>query len=428
VEQLPTLIIRRRQRTGPNYDARSWLGGLPRLGAATWPQDEKGAAPWFFAQIDCTDLNAALGAGLFPEKGALAFFIGAGGRVIYVPNPVGAETPLPANLPSTEEVGCEAVVDPNAKFGPRTFPHWPIEFVALPPAPPRDRAPDDGDPWDYAESLLVSEMKARFFQRQYNFDPFAEATANGIELYPHWRAALMYAERLSTMFGAFDRAEAHARQTIVTVEARLAALRRGGPPPAGQGPFGKPDIEETRGEGFLRNAHAQLDRMKTEGPALRAFVAHAQARVPAHDPWSNIASSDQSMLDELLAPARKEFRAYAPYLPHGGWRDYARATLLEMLGAADTIYRRLPEAFRKLVDEKCLLPIAGARHQMFGAPMVIQSNAALENEHAHLLLQLAYDDMMFWSFGDNGAYQFWINPKDLAAGRWEKVRLTFECH
>jgi uncharacterized protein YwqG len=45
-----------------------------------------------------------------------------------------------------------------------------------------------------------------------------------------------------------------------------------------------------------------------------------------------------------------------------------------------------------------------------------------------LLLQLAYDDMMFWGFGDNGVYQFWIKRDDLAARNWDAVKLTFECH
>jgi hypothetical protein len=29
-----------------------------------------------------------------------------------------------------------------------------------------------------------------------------------------------------------------------------------------------------------------------------------------------------------------------------------------------------------------------------------------------MLLQLTCDDLMQWSFGDNGDYQFWISPAD----------------
>jgi len=32
-----------------------------------------------------------------------------------------------------------------------------------------------------------------------------------------------------------------------------------------------------------------------------------------------------------------------------------------------------------------------------------------------------------WSFGDNGAFCFFISPDDLAGRNWSAVRLTFEC-
>jgi len=45
-----------------------------------------------------------------------------------------------------------------------------------------------------------------------------------------------------------------------------------------------------------------------------------------------------------------------------------------------------------------------------------------------MLLQLVYDDMMHWDFGDMGAFQFWISPDELAHGNWAAVRVTFEGH
>jgi uncharacterized protein YwqG len=65
---------------------------------------------------------------------------------------------------------------------------------------------------------------------------------------------------------------------------------------------------------------------------------------------------------------------------------------------------------------------------MFGRGVDIQGNAAAENEGNLLLLQLMYDDMIGWQFGDMGAYQFWISPDDLLRGNWNGVGLTFECH
>jgi uncharacterized protein YwqG len=65
---------------------------------------------------------------------------------------------------------------------------------------------------------------------------------------------------------------------------------------------------------------------------------------------------------------------------------------------------------------------------MFGTGVSIQDNAAVEHEHDHMLLQLVYDDMMHWNFGDNGAFQFWISPENLAQRNWAGVEMTFECH
>jgi len=45
-----------------------------------------------------------------------------------------------------------------------------------------------------------------------------------------------------------------------------------------------------------------------------------------------------------------------------------------------------------------------------------------------MLLQLSYDYLLFWRFGDCGAYQFWIAPDDLKRGNWSAARLTFEGH
>jgi uncharacterized protein YwqG len=63
---------------------------------------------------------------------------------------------------------------------------------------------------------------------------------------------------------------------------------------------------------------------------------------------------------------------------------------------------------------------------MFGLGSAIQT-ALYDHEDDVLLLQLRYDDMMEWRFGDMGAFQFWISPEDLAEQRWDRVTMTFEC-
>ena len=116
-----------------------------------------------------------------------------------------------------------------------------------------------------------------------------------------------------------------------------------------------------------------------------------------------------------------------------GWRlphslEAMEALTLRTLAAADDdAYATLPENARRVINEAYLLPI-GPYHQMFGVPADIQGNPEIEEEGNRLLLQLASDDMMFWPFGDDGVYQFWIKRGDLAARNWGAVKLTFECH
>jgi uncharacterized protein YwqG len=66
-------------------------------------------------------------------------------------------------------------------------------------------------------------------------------------------------------------------------------------------------------------------------------------------------------------------------------------------------------------------------HQMFGTGTEIQGQVA-ENADKTMLLQLGTDDELRWMWGDVGVMQFWIDPKDMAAGRWDKAFMTFEGH
>jgi hypothetical protein len=50
------------------------------------------------------------------------------------------------------------------------------------------------------------------------------------------------------------------------------------------------------------------------------------------------------------------------------------------------------------------------------------------NRIEDLAVRFTYDDLMHWSFGDNGVYQFWISPADLAQQNWAAAKMTFECH
>src|SRR5687767_6460070 len=87
VVPFPTLLVHRRPRQ-VDVDwthARSWLGGAPRIGARPWPRDKKGVPLLFVAQIDLAEVAAKTGETPLPDKGSIAFFIGGGDVVVFVP-------------------------------------------------------------------------------------------------------------------------------------------------------------------------------------------------------------------------------------------------------------------------------------------------------------------------------------------------------
>jgi hypothetical protein len=128
-------------------------------------------------------------------------------------------------------------------------------------------------------------------------------------------------------------------------------------------------------------------------------------------------------------PGKKAFKELTAYYLPLYLANLETDTLLALATADDETYATMPEAMRTLINTEYLLPVRSCGwHQMFGRGVDIQSNAAEANEGTVMLLQLVYDDMMHWQFGDNGAFQFWIPPDDLVQGNWAAVRVTFECH
>jgi hypothetical protein len=137
--------------------------------------------------------------------------------------------------------------------------------------------------------------------------------------------------------------------------------------------------------------------------------------------------ADIEQLDERIKRVREEFKDFDSYVPHRR-EDLETSTLLAMASADERGYAALPEPVRRFINRDCLLP-SGGWHQMFGRGIEIQGDSCAMREEGYvMLLQLTYDDLMHWGFGDNGCYQFWISPADLAQRNWAAAKMTFECH
>ena len=184
----------------------------------------------------------------------------------------------------------------------------------------------------------------------------------------------------------------------------------------------------TKLEAEIAKAEAELAKLGPLEVAFKQFVEEASNWVQGRDQWSPMQPADVEQLDAYMKRAREEFRDFAAsYVPQRR-TELETATLVTMASADARGYAALPEPVRALINREYLLP-AGPWHQMFGRGVEIQgTSSAMREEGYIMLLQLTHDDLMHWSFGDNGVYQFWISPADLAQRNWAAARMTFECH
>ena len=162
--------------------------------------------------------------------------------------------------------------------------------------------------------------------------------------------------------------------------------------------------------------------------AFQQFVQETSAWCNGRDPWSFMTPADIEPLNARLKRAAEEFPKFT-YMHVLTQVGYLEAATLRTLATADSRgYATLPEQVRAMINQEYLLP-PGRWHQMFGWGEEIQGDSSAMREEGYImLLQLTHDDMMFWDFADNGIYQFWIKPEDLAQRNWNAAKMTFECH
>ena len=162
------------------------------------------------------------------------------------------------------------------------------------------------------------------------------------------------------------------------------------------------------------------------GVSFDILVEETRSWVEGHDPWEVMDPASAQRLQDLVERVRKEPRERTHHRTRSFLKDLQDAALRQMIVAEPAVWERLPAVVRAHVDQQCLLA-SGAWHQMFGFGADIQGNAVWEHARDLLLLQLAYDDLLDWRFGDMGVYQFWVAPEAARAGDFSNIAGTFEC-
>lgn len=428
----PALVLARKVREAGDvwFSAKSYLGGMPRLGSTPWPTDENGKPLYFMAQLDCGEIVLASGGqSVLPKTGALAFFIGGikTGRIVHVAAPGATFTSAPAERGRAQDVGGHELISQSSTHGPKEFPFWPVEFHNLGALARPD--PEDEEAYDGAYEAQAEAIEARFERRAFHFSVKSACERAGLASVPlYWHSALLFAERVPLMLEAVARAKTRGAEYIATSMARLAALDAGLPPPKGQGPWNDPAKDRANADGWLSTGRKIVADAEANEAAVADYVARVKSALPPVDPWRAVTASDAARLDTLFSEARsKAFEDFSCFaLPHS-WRDYASDTVRLMMSGPEEAFTRLPKVLRDVVNQSCRLPTGGA-HLMFGLGTNVQGNRKHEEADQNLVLQLLHDDMQYWPFGDNGVYQFWMSDAALKAQDFSKSDATFECH
>jgi hypothetical protein len=470
----PVVLVRRpRERGGDWSEARSWFGGLPRLGGADWPSGADGVPLPFAAQIDLTEIAAACPESPLPPSGSLAFFLNSG-AVVHVAPGDHAPTPPPAALPiAFDECGYPFPERPSRLSRP-LFPFWPIEPIGLPlPDGMRDfRDEERHDEIREAQDTLLSE---RVQPRQHAFSVYSARQAEiagaddlwwfGVEyidtclhaavddaprLIAQSEQALQsgraWLHKLEAAPDSDDEQLGQARRSVEYQTARLQKLQRQrNELPAFIAALRDPQDDSlspaAMAETALRHARKWLEDLEaspasTEGniAAGRGAIEKAEARLEAiressseqrgsRSPWTELNPTEIGVVKELLSAARADFKDLAN-LPNS-LDDLRNLCIRRMITGDSAALAALPVAMLAFINERYRLTTQSP-HQMFGLAGIKQ-RALYAHTSDLLLLQLSYDDMNEWRFGDLGLWHFWLSRADAAARRWDKVTLTFEC-
>lgn len=385
MSRAPAVVVSRRPRDeGTGWsNARSWLGGRPRLGDIPWPRAGPERIPMtHVAWIDLSHLAERVASTPLPRTGALAFFIGAFPRgaecaVIHVASDDAPETNPPAGAPPAYTPYGDVFATTDV-LGSRVFPRWPVELTPLEPSTPNE------------EEDLGIVVDRHIRRRQFFFDASTARKALGdVPLPAFWQSAH------------------HLGGCLQAAVQKLDVLR------AQRARYG--------GSG------GALDAFDQGRPAFRKFAGEVERWALSHAPHEVMAPPAGDELRSYFARAKDEFASYAKIWLPGTFNELETASLRALASAEDDVsWAALPPPVRALLDRDYRLP-PGGWHQMFGRGLDIQG-AIFDHDADHLLLQLVYDDLMEWKFGDMGAYQIWISDADLQRGRWSAAQVTFESH
>lgn len=435
----------------PRHPQRSlsFLGGSPMAPPDfEWPMahNAKGLLEWlpFAGQIDCAKLPPDCPVRpLLPKEGVLYFFLPGAGRfeesqkvaVRYHPGRPAANWEVHQGLvlpPLNGEENARYRFRwmnwlPNAKASyPRCYQRVEIELGWVGyggEVLPEDKDAEDGFPWDVAAARHRANLRA-FHGEPVEHNPFFDPFGKPADRV--WRVH----EGFPLSWHAVAVAGGHLRVQVQEERARLKEWQEAAEAAASSA---KPRVELPDTPENLTAVYDRLERAASDLMmwTFRGLEEPAPENKAAF--WALFDSLHTTNKLPLIAPRyRHESLGYLVNKWLAEAAILSAEACLADAGAAGRVPAEVVAALgeRHSVLKRHMFEDKGwhLQHQMFGRGRSIQVAADEMAETHHLLLQIGPDDAMDWEMGDNGAYQFWIAPADLAALRFDKVVVTFECH
>ena len=391
------------------------------------------------AQIDLATLASKVSIRGLPKTGSLAFFVNAAkgpveGAVRYIPGPTAPPTLPPAGLhPLENGFGGGPTRRGEPHEAQLLYPRMAIEMLGLTGA-------EMGD-----DDMLQARMVDLFGPSRACFLGISSFQAHfpaaGKPINRDCVARFAYGAEQSLANGpeARDKLEKRAadfRGGMVSLEQQVQDLKA----------KVQADIADAAAGVSLQDRQSQLDSRKADvdgmDHALANFDAECaglQASISAMNSWATsggrwaiLTAAEQAEIAPLLAQwTNRSSLGYAHlesnWTVHRSVQKAADETFRVMAVAPDRVFAALPKPVQAAIDGPYRLPTDHLRHPMFGSPSSIQSAAEKYSAHT-LLLQIQTDDLQGFGWGDMGVLQFWIRPKDLAAGNWSAVKVSCESH
>lgn len=385
--------------------ASSWFGGLPRLGAQEWPRSVKDNLPLvFLAQINLENANRNLLVDQVPDSGWLAFFIGHGSlecKVIHVQTrelPPLSQAPADAS-PTWGWYGNsgplpDILTSPDRAF---SFPYFPMELLP--------RASGEGE----ATNAALSEFDRLVPSREYFMSARQVHEMASVEPEYFGHTVQHYAAKM--MLAAME-----ADSVIARLKDRRNRLQDG-------------ELTDHK-----RNKITETEELLRKSKlAKNDFLLLCQNFYDwafQFSKWNSLDAESVKMFREWCSRIQLDqfSELGSKYFHRSHFEELLTPTYLTAMAAPDNVFFKLKKEIQAVLSENYRRPTKYRCHQMFGQGSQVQGNAAMEHMGDHMLLQLAYDDIMGWKFGDMGVFQFWISPSNLNRQKWDKVEVTFEGH